>query len=116
MLRLLGEDLFQDGRGFELVGVRLVHRARGRVEGERVEDRGFAVVRVARGELLHPLAIGERARPVLDLVGIAIERLDADKVEHRTFYRDTDNVEQRTRSLDLVGTTRERLAPADAVA
>ena len=76
VLWLGGEDLLEDRRGLQLVGVRLVGRERRRVEGEGVEHRRLPVLRVARGELLHRLAVGERARPVVDLVGVLVEHLD----------------------------------------
>src|SRR3989442_214116 len=76
MLRLRGEHLLEDPRGLELVGVRLVRRERGRVERQGVEDRRLAIVRVARGELLHRLPVAERAGPVVYRVGVLVEGLD----------------------------------------
>ena len=76
MVRLLPEHGLEDRRRLELLGVRLVGRHRGGVERERVEDRGLAVARVARGQLLHRLLVGDRPRPVVDLVVVLVEDLD----------------------------------------
>ena len=76
MLWLLGEDLLEHARGLQLVGVGLVRRQRGRVEGERVEDRRLTVLGVTRRELLHRLPVGERAGAVVHRGGVFVERLD----------------------------------------
>ena len=80
MVGLLGEDLFEDRRSLELFGVGLVGGVERDVERQRVEDGRLAVVGIALGELFHGLLIGDGARPVVDLLGVLVERLDGGDV------------------------------------
>ena len=76
MVRLLGQDLLEDRARLQLIGVRLVGRRRRRVQRERIEHRGLAVVGIAPVELLHRLLVGGGPRAMVQLVVVAIVRLD----------------------------------------
>jgi hypothetical protein len=76
MIGLLGEDLLEDRARPELVGVRLVGGRRRRVQREGVEDRSFPIVGIAAVDLLHGLLVGGGPRAVIELVVVAIVRLD----------------------------------------
>src|SRR5713226_10403167 len=59
-------NLLQDGRAFELVGVRLVGRRSRGVEGERIIDLRFVIVWIALCQLFHGLGVSLHARAVID--------------------------------------------------
>jgi hypothetical protein len=61
MVGLRGEDRLENHRGLELAGVGLVFQVRGDIERERIEDRGFLVLRIALRELLHRLFVPQHA-------------------------------------------------------
>ena len=63
MLGLLGEDLLEDGRGLELVRVRLVVGIERHVQGQRVEDRRLAARERERDRRADDRGGGERPRP-----------------------------------------------------
>ena len=72
MLRLALENRFEDRRPFELIGVGLVGGRRRHIERDRVEDLGFVVIGIFRGQRLHRLQIGLHARLVRGLVEVDI--------------------------------------------
>jgi hypothetical protein len=76
VVRLLCEHLFEDGGRLQFIGVGLVRRQRRRVERERIEDAGFAVLGIFLPEPLHRLLVGDASRAVVDLAPIKIEGSD----------------------------------------
>jgi hypothetical protein len=68
MVGLALEYLLQDGRRLKLVGIGLVIRRGGDIEGERVEHLRLVVARIALRKLLHGLEVGLDARAMRDLV------------------------------------------------
>lgn len=80
MIGLLGKNFLQDGAGLFLIGVGFVSYWRVGAEGQGVENLGFAILRVARLEVLHGLFIGQRARVMIQLVGVFIENFDGSDV------------------------------------
>jgi hypothetical protein len=80
VLRRLRKDAVQDPGGLLLGGVGLVRRRDRAEDRESVEDPGFAIVRVLRSDALHRGLEGEGAGAVIELVGVAVEGLDAGDV------------------------------------
>src|SRR2546427_11619368 len=76
MVRLLGEYLFEDRARLELVGVSLVGRGRGGIQGEGIEDRRLIVVWIARVQTLHRLFVRNDSAAMINLVPVALERRD----------------------------------------
>jgi hypothetical protein len=73
MAGLALEDRLQDRGTLELVGIALVARRGGDVEGDRVFDLRLVVGRIARGDRFHRLQIGLHALAVRHLVMIGVE-------------------------------------------
>src|SRR2546425_11295968 len=80
VVRLLGEYLFENRASLELVGVGLVGGWRGGIQGERIEDRGLVIVRIAGVRAFHRLFVGNGSTAMITLVPVAIERLDRGEV------------------------------------
>ena len=80
MIRLLGEGLLEERRRFELVRVGLVAGVESDVERQRIEDGGFPVLRILRGQRVHGLLVILRARAMVDLVVVLVEGLDGGEV------------------------------------
>ena len=76
MLRLLLQQAVQDFRGLLLVRVGGVGGRRRGEQGQGVEDQGLMVVRETPGEFFHRGLVCQRARAVVDLVGILVEGRD----------------------------------------
>ena len=72
MLRLALEDRLEDRRAFELVGVGLVGRRGGGVEGERVVDLRLVVVGIALCQCFHRLGVGLHARAMIDFFVVGV--------------------------------------------
>ena len=76
MLRLLLPLLVENVRRLALLGVGLVGRQCRRVQRQRVEHAGLAVLGIALVQLLHRLLVGDRTGAVIELVVVAVERAD----------------------------------------
>ena len=76
MVRLLDEQRFQDGRALELLGVRLVGRIGRGLQGQRVENRRFAIARVGAVHRFHRALVRRRAGRMIEPVDSAVELLD----------------------------------------
>ena len=74
MLGHLREQLFQDFAARDLILVGLVERIGGGEQRERIEDLRLAVVGIALRDLLHLRRVSPRARRMVELVGIGVER------------------------------------------
>jgi hypothetical protein len=66
MLGLLREQLFQNGTRLELLAVRFVGWKRRLGNSQRVERRGFGVLRVSAVYMLHRPLVREHARSLID--------------------------------------------------
>src|SRR5262249_2121513 len=77
MLRVLLEQLLQDGDRLELVSVAHVGLRGRRLQGQRIENQYLVVVRVALRHLLHRAVVGAQAG--LDVGLVMISGVSADR-------------------------------------
>src|SRR5688572_4895430 len=75
VIGLLRKDLFKDLPGLSLLCVSLVGWRCRSVERQRVEDRGFSIVRVLTMDLLHRFFVRKGAGSVFELVRVLVEDL-----------------------------------------
>ena len=73
MIRLAGDESFENRASLALLGERLVARRRGGGDRQRVEDRRFAVVRVGRGDPRHRIAIRHHTGGLIRRLEIGVE-------------------------------------------
>ena len=85
MLRLALEDVFQDRRRLELIGVGLIGGRSRNVEREGVVDLRLVVLRIVLRHRRHGLEIGLHAAAMIELVIVGIER--AERVDKLPFAR-----------------------------
>src|SRR5438128_4642337 len=76
MLWLIRQNSIQNLAGFFLIGVGFVRRQRTPQECESIKNGGFVILWVTHVKLLHCFLISKRARSVIELVRIFVERLD----------------------------------------
>ena len=76
MVGLGGEELLQDRRRLLAICESCVLVRFGGEQGERVENRGFVVIRVGLVNLLHRVGVRLGASVVLEVLGIAVEGCD----------------------------------------
>src|ERR1700731_4746606 len=80
MVRLLFPFLIQNRGSFELLGVVLVVEVDRPIEGERVKDRRFGILRMVLMQPLHCLLVKRGTGLVVDLVVILVKDLDRSEV------------------------------------
>jgi hypothetical protein len=73
VVRLAQPFRLQDAGGLQRLAVALVRRRVRDVERQRVVDARLRIFRVAGGQLLHGLLVGEDTGAVVDLVVVAVE-------------------------------------------
>ena len=76
MVGLDGEEFFQDRRRLLAIGEGGVVVRFGGEQRERVEDRGFVIVRIGLVNLLHRVGVGLGASFVIQLLRVAVEGRD----------------------------------------
>lgn len=73
VVRLLGEQRFEDRHRLQLAGVCLVVQILGRAQGQRVEDRRFGIVPVPAGDARHGVAVGLESPLLRHAVGVHVQ-------------------------------------------
>ena len=74
MVRLCGQDPFEDLTSLQRSRVILVGRQNGNrlIDGERIEERAFIVVRIAPMDLFHRGFVSQHSRRVITLLPVQI--------------------------------------------
>src|ERR1039458_2841814 len=76
MVGILNKKALQDRARLDLLGIRFIRGIGSRGEGERVENRGFCVLRVSCMHCGHRAFIRQNTGPLIDVRDVAIEMRD----------------------------------------